>query len=599
MADLYNTQVNLSGLLEVLGKNLYSNPTVVVRELIQNAHDACQRRRIEDPACPQNLSIHVTTDWAQKQLIIEDDGAGLTQKEIVDYLATIGSGYTRELRNKSDDGADVIGYFGLGFLTAYVVSDKVEMLTASYQSPESGRQFISNSGHAYSITACEHRRVGSKVILNLNAAFQELSDGDLMATLIKKFCCLLPVDIYLNGGQAPVNAISIPWLSADLSPIRRKKLSLEFAQLFESDFEPLATIPLKNENGLDIKGLLWIQDGSTYGNSDNRNAHVFVRNMFITHEAKELLPSWAGFVGCVIETKALTPTASREDIQQDTQYSHLKSAIAKQLCEGLRDIAKEEKHAWQRILSRHNEALLGAAICEPTLFEILRNELKLPTSEDELTMAEVVRRSGQSVYITPDEKNGIEEILCRARKIPVLKGYRYAVMPFSKLYLNQQGQEPVILGTKAGNEKLFQDDFIAEDQKNVLTKLLKRENENLVTTRFQPSFIPMLIIADEEALLKDRIEDDEANKRMSNAVLGLARMYTKTIEAKSHTIIYVNLDSPIIQKLLALPDHQQAQLGQLIRSYSLILSNHSLYPISEELERYHTTLLEVFSNTPS
>ena len=172
-------------------------------------------------------------------------------------------------------------------------------------------------------------------------------------------------------------------------------------------------------------------------------------------------------------------------------------------------------------------------------------------------------------------------------------------MPFAKLYLKQQGQEPVILGTKAGNERLFQDEFIAENQKNVLTTLLKRENENLVTTRFQPDFIPMLIIADEEALLKERIEDDEANKRMGNAVLGLARMYTKTIEAKAHTIIYVNIDSPVIQKLLTLPNQQQLQLGQLIRSHSLILSNHSFYPVSEELERYHTTLLDVFSDTHS
>ena len=123
-SEILTTQVDLPGLMKVLGNNLYSTPSVAIRELVQNAHDSCVRRQIEadDSFEPQ---IVVSPDPVRQRLIIDDNGAGLTRDEIVRYLATVGTGYTSQMRDEGQSDA-LIGYFGLGFLSAFFVSTKVD-----------------------------------------------------------------------------------------------------------------------------------------------------------------------------------------------------------------------------------------------------------------------------------------------------------------------------------------------------------------------------------------------------------------------------------------------------------------------------------------
>src|SRR5690606_31282140 len=132
----------------------------------------------------------------------------------------------------------------------------------------------------------------------------------------------------------------------------------------ERRFDPLCTIDVRPRPGTDVRGLLWIHDAITYGTSDNRNLHVYVRGMLLDDDARELLPAWAGFVSGAIESAQLTPTASREDLQRDPAYRAAAAAVAESLIEGLKHVAEREPEAWRRILLRHNEALLGAALCD-------------------------------------------------------------------------------------------------------------------------------------------------------------------------------------------------------------------------------------------
>lgn len=126
----YSTEVNLNGLIEVLSKHLYSTPVVAVRELVQNGHDAIVRRRIEQPDAPKDNQIRVVVDVAKSTITITDTGAGLTESEIHGFLATVGVGYTRMLRQQ-DDNTGLIGMFGLGFLSAFVLAKEVTVLTTS------------------------------------------------------------------------------------------------------------------------------------------------------------------------------------------------------------------------------------------------------------------------------------------------------------------------------------------------------------------------------------------------------------------------------------------------------------------------------------
>jgi len=594
---LFTTKVNLGGLMEVLGKNLYSTPTVAIRELVQNAHDSCMRRQIESQE-PFEPKINVITEYTKGTLIIEDNGAGLTKDEIIDYLATVGSGYTRLLREQQPDET-MIGYFGLGFLSAYVVSKRLEVWTTSYQEPEQGWHFISNNAERYSIDEAQPRPIGMRVVLHLSDKFKELANVPIIELLLTRYCSLLPIPIYLNKQTTPVNDEIPPWRidPDEISPILLKKRRLEFAERFESSFKPLCTIPVQESETCDAKGLLWIQDTSTYGTSDNRHLTVFVRNMLISPDVRELLPVWAGFVGGVIESENLTPTASREDIQKDKTYQKIQQHLTEALVEGLANIAKHEPSTWRSLLKRHNEALLGAALCDERLLSVLAKDLKVPTSEGDLTMPTIIKRSKHKVYVSIGEEGSYEEVIFRALMTPVVSGVRYAALPFCQQYTDMFGGQVVKLGTQMGNAMIFKRDKLPTEQQEILQSLLAQPGQKIIPSRFQPHHLPMVLIPDREYQLKQRIESDEADRRMSTAVLSLARIHTHKIQGETSAYLYINLDSPLIQRLLMAEETLGQQIANLLRAFTLMMSRHNDeqlgIDLSEALANFSESLLQL------
>src|SRR5262245_7567671 len=165
MSELRQVGVEVESLVKLLGDNLYSSPEVFLRELVQNAHDAITRRQIEANFSGQGeIVVSVERDGKVPIVTIEDNGSGLTLEEIHRDLATIGRGVTRELREaeRAANGAsihpDLIGAFGLGFISAYVVSDVVSFTTTSYRTPDKTHVFTSRGGNGYSVD----RKSGSR-----------------------------------------------------------------------------------------------------------------------------------------------------------------------------------------------------------------------------------------------------------------------------------------------------------------------------------------------------------------------------------------------------------------------------------------------------
>ncbi|KFA26636.1 histidine kinase, partial [Xanthomonas vasicola pv. vasculorum NCPPB 1381] len=319
---------------------------------------------------------------------------------------------------------------------------------------------------------------------------------------------------------------------------------------------------------------LWVQDGATYGTSDNRNLSVFLRGMLLDDNARELLPPWAGFIGGVIESNRLTPTASREDLQRDTVYSAVQHALSEALVQGLSDVARQQPEAWRRILLRHNEALLGAALCDERLFVLLLEHVRVPTSQGDLPAQQLPSRG--AVHVILDSDSGFEEMLFRAMGVPVAYGNRYAVVPFLRRWAQAKGVRLVELGTEHGNRQLFHLDTLPADELAWLEQHLgDGDGEALVPARFSPQELPLVVVPDREAELKRRLEQDENDKRVSTAALRLARQFTARIEARQTQRLYLNLDNPALQALLAAQragNPQAAVAARLLRSLKVIVS---------------------------
>lgn len=582
-------QVDFEGLMTVLGNNLYSTPVVVLRELVQNAHDSCMRRTLEEGEFAAKISVKA--DAQKMQLVIEDNGAGLTEEEIHKYLATVGAGYTRLLRENSGEDA-LIGAFGLGFLSAYVVSRRVEVWTTSYQNPTQTRHFSSRNGQQYTLEVAETEEIGSRVVLHLREDFEALADQELIAALLSRYCCLLPLPIY---APHQVNALTPPWRldEAELSPLRRKKFERTFAARFEQTFEPITTISLEASPRSPARGVLWVQDGATYGSSDNRRLVLFVRGMLISQDERELLPRWAGFIGGVIECDTLTPTASRESVQTDEVFQKTAFHIQERLIEGLAQIAREEPEAWRRILSRHNEALLGAALTDERLFDLLHDQLKLPTSEGELSLPAILERSEGKLYVSASEEGGYEEVLFRALGKPIINGFRYAARPFAQRFSELHTIDCIELGTKVGNQNVFPPANVSESIKERFSTVLCDQDTELIFSRFAPSSLPIVLVTNRDIALKRRIEDDEADKRIASGILGLARMYTNKIQKGALTRLYVNLDCPLVEFLSETSgNHQERGLAML-----QVLAQLMAQPTQDAAQRDLNHTLSLFCNT--
>lgn len=571
--------VDLNGLMSVLSKHLYSTPVVALRELVQNAHDSILRRRLEQPDWHGQSRIEVHADTAQGIVRIVDTGAGLTQQEIHDYLATVGVGYTRGLRQGGHEDSGLIGMFGLGFLSAFVLARRVTVRTTSYQSP---RWAIATSPATPSSTRSARflrvRGWAPRWCWNCTAIICHWLRKDGCARFcraIARYCALLREPIWIGAATQPINPEPPPWRvqdAAPLHPVQAWRRQREFAARFERNFEPLCCMPVRAEEGSDAVGLLWVQDGATYGTSDNRNLSVFLRGMLLDDNARELLPPWAGFIGGVIESNRLTPTASREDLQRDTVYGAVQHALSEALVQGLADVARQQPEAWRRILLRHNEALLGAALCDERLFELLLEHVRVPTSQGDLPAQQLPSRG--AVHVILDSDSGFEEMLFRAMGVPVAYGNRYAVVPFLRRWAQAKGVRLVELGTEQGNRQLFHLDTLPADELAWLEQHLG-DGEALVPARFSPQELPLVVVPDREAELKRRLEQDENDKRVSTAALRLARQFNARIEARQTQRLYLNLDNPALQALLDAQragNPQAAVAARLLRALKVIVS---------------------------
>jgi molecular chaperone HtpG len=550
--DIHTTEVDLGGLMTVLGSHLYSTPSVAIRELVQNAHDSISRRRIEDPAFADDEgAIELHADPARGVLVVRDDGAGMTREEVQQFLATIGVGYTRELRERSK-AEELIGMFGLGFLSAFIIAERTRVRTTSCRSPGETVEYRSTTGERYALGAGPSRPVGTEVELQLADEHRLLAQRDSLNATVAHYCRLLDVPVTVNGGE-PVNAEPPPWRDGDGAvaehPAQRQRRRREFAEAMDRFFAPVCFVDVTPEGGSDAQGLLWVQDAATYGGSDNRQLAVYVRGMLVDDDARDLLPRWAGFVTGVVESRSLTPTASREDVQRDATYEAVRAHLHEALVTGLAAVAREQPEAWARVLRRHNEALLGAALSDERIEALVAEDLHVATSDGDMTVRELVAAGGGRAHVGLGE-GGFEEMRFRALGVPIALGTRYAVLPFLRRWCRDRGIEVVEIGTQKGDSALFRRVAVEEEDACWLASELAGPGHELIPAAFEPAAMPFVLVPDREAELKRLIEADDAEERIASAALHLARVHTSTIEGGRTARLYVNVEAPAVAALL-------------------------------------------------
>ena len=592
----FDTGVDLDGLMSLLSEHLYSTPDVAVRELVQNAHDSITRRALLDPDAPPGR-IEITTESSPPRLIISDNGAGLAEAEFHTFLATVGAGASRGIRDLFES-EDIIGYFGLGFLSAFTISRHITVTSASMASPDEAHRYTSADAFRYTIESAPARPVGTEVALELQPTHEEFADPTVIERILERYCRLLPIPIEVNRSP-PIN-LSPPWRDTEVRVDTGTDAAgpaddpyLAFALRFESRFEPLAALPIGQPDGL-YRGMLWIHGGSTYGNADNRSVSAYVRGMLLAENDVDLLPRWAGFISGVVESAALNPTASRETLRKDANYTEIQAAMAEDLIVGLQRLATDEPATWRRVLRRHGQALIGAAIGDDRLFEHVVEQVEIPTSAGDRPARSLV--SGQRLHVTLGGERGFEELLFVTRGVPIAYGDRYGVLAFLRRYAERRSLHLIEIGSDDGGDDLFE--LVSVDEQVVawLQAELGGEGEEVVLSRFEPPHLPLVVIPDRQAELHRRLQNDELDRRAGSAMASLARLHTADAEERPLAWVHVNASCPTVQHLLAARDDNPVGV---VRALTLFRTIKAVVLATDRSDGAKPRLEEALSDTLS
>ncbi len=587
----YPISLHVPGILRLLGEHLYTSPQVVLRELIQNAYDSCQRRRVEDPAAANGYTplIDLSIDPSRRTLTVWDNGAGLTADEIHTYLAAIGRGYTAELRERLEfadrkEALALIGQFGLGLLSAFIVAERLVIITRSFKPGEAGWRWESTGEETYTLTPAIRKQPGTTVTLHLKLEGEFLLNEGVVREAIRSYADFLPVPIMLNGSRRPVNILDAPWHRDGDADAYRAYL----ADRYDAP-DPLAIIPLHDHteavllpDGTEdvivtpLRGVLFVPAGSTLSVREYGDVAVYIRRMFITGDERELLPRWARFVRGVVESPALNPTASREQVRRDTAFYTVQRAIEAQLLDALTSLARRDPRAWAGVVLAHNDLIKGWALESRTFFDAVCDLVTVETSRGRLRLPQVLDASGGTLYYFVEERGATQEkMLYEARGLVVVDASRFAEEAFLKAYARTHpGVELLQLAPGAGF--LF---GAVDDPRGRWAPLLRYYEEQGIqakVVRFEPVSIPAILVhppgSDHIAEARELLQGGA----VSGPVAALLEEYLRlhdTGQAAAQGTLHLNADNPLMRRLLALPPES----GAVTAALEIIYQNARLF----------------------
>ncbi|WP_339490578.1 molecular chaperone HtpG [Pseudomonas sp. EL_65y_Pfl2_R95] len=376
-------QTEVKQLLHLMIHSLYSNKEIFLRELISNASDAVDKLRFEALAKPElleggaELKIQVSFDKEAKTVTLEDNGIGMSRDEAIAHLGTIAkSGTSDFLKNMTGDqkkDSHLIGQFGVGFYSAFIVADKVEVFTRRAGLAASEGVHWSSKGEGdFEVATVDKAERGTRIVLHLKDGEEEFADGWRLRNIIKKYSdhIALPIELpkeAANEAQEQpaeqewetVNRASALW-TRPRSDVKDEEYQ-EFYKHVGHDFEnPLSWSHNKVEGKLEYTSLLYVPGRAPfdlYQREAPRGLKLYVQRVFIMDQADEFLPLYLRFIKGVVDSNDLSLNISREILQKDPVIDSMKSALTKRVLDMLEKLAKNDAEQYKTFWKNFGQVL--------------------------------------------------------------------------------------------------------------------------------------------------------------------------------------------------------------------------------------------------
>lgn len=354
MADKIAFQADVSKMLDIVINSLYSEKQIFLRELISNASDACDKLKYLALTNPdmakdaKDFKIVITPDAKENTLKIADNGIGMNKEDLIAHLGTIAKSGTADfVKNAGDNGSavELIGQFGVGFYSAFMVADKVEILTRR-AGEDKAWKWVSNGIDGFEITEAQKDANGTEITLFLKQDEKNYVDTIYLRQIIRTYSDHIAYPIVLNlgdAGEETVNKGSALWTrnKAEITKDQYKDFYQHISHNFD---EPWLTLHFKAEGNIEYTGLLFIPDKAPYDlfQPDKKNSlKLYINKVFISDKVEELLPNYLRFVKGVIDSADLPLNISREMLQNSPLMEKIKAGTVSRLLKELQKRAKD------------------------------------------------------------------------------------------------------------------------------------------------------------------------------------------------------------------------------------------------------------------
>jgi molecular chaperone HtpG len=592
-------QAEVRELLRLMIHSLYSHREIFLRELISNASDANDKLRFSALAQPEllagepDLKIWVDYDADKKTLTIRDNGIGMTREEAIAHLGTIAKSGTadffKKLTGDQQKDSQLIGQFGVGFYSAFIVADEVEVHTRKAGEPvSSGVRWASKADGEFTVETVERADRGTSIVLHLKDEAKEFADGWRLRSLVRRYSDHIAFPVLMRKeGEAtldwePVNQAQALW-TRPRSEIKDEEYR-EFYQHIAHDFaEPLAWSHNKVEGKREYTSLLYVPARAPfdlYQRDATRGLKLYVRRVFIMDDAEQFLPMYLRFIRGVLDSNDLPLNVSRELLQQDSEVEAMRSALTKRALDLLARLAKEEPEKYAGFWKEFGPVLKEGLGEDPSNRDKILPLLRLASTHEEsdepkVTLADYVGRmkEGQeriyyiiadsitaargSPYLEQLRSKGIEVLLLADRVDEWMMGH---VREFEGKRFKDVSRGDLELGSLEGEADKAAAAEVAKENEKLLKRIREalgdRVSEVKVSTR----------LTDTPACLVLAEHDLGAQMRKILAATGQSA-------PESKPALEVNVGHPLLKRLdstmaeddfaeLALLIHDQAKLAE-------------------------------------
>ncbi len=625
MKETLGFQAEVKQLLQLMIHSLYSNKEIFLRELISNASDALDKLRFESIAQPSlmeghgELGIRVRADKAARTIIVSDNGIGMSRQEAIDHLGTIAKSGTREffsqLTGDQQKDAQLIGQFGVGFYSSFIVADRVTVVTRrAGASATDAVRWESDGGGEFTVEPTERAESGTDVTLHLREGEDDLLEGFRLKAIVSKYSDHISAPIRMRGEKwdkdkaemvaaeedETVNQANALWARAK-SDITDEQYQ-EFYRHVSHDFgEPLAWTHSRVEGRTEYTQLLYIPARAPFDLWDRTQRHgikLYVKRVFIMDDAEQLVPPYLRFVRGVIDSSDLPLNVSREILQESRDVKAIREGSTKRVLALLEDLAENHKDKfatfWREFGQVLKEGIGDDAANRERIATLLRFASTAPGGEEPtVALKDYVGRmkEGQDkiYYVTADTLEG-------ARSSPHLEIFR------------TKGIE-VLLLTERVDEWMLS--FLHEFEGKALASVAKGgldlgtfadEQEKAEQQKTEDEYKDL--VARVKAALGERVKDVRVTFRLTDSAAclvseehemsGHLQRLLKAAGQKaseSRPILELNPSHPLVARLKA-GEHDLADWAQLLFDQALLAEGGQLDEPAAFVQRVNRLLLD-------